>query len=184
MSPLEKTQHVDPWTPAVAGQQGDLWTAPTNLNTSAIPPSHGTLAKHDPWSPASQSSSTDLDEFDIITNRKRVTSPKTNGTNDSTVSDPFELNLLGDALGPNEPESAISATKKTPLSFLGENSSLVNLDNLVTSKLVLLFTYFYTLFGEFLGAPLPFLCSFHIRKFEIVSYFFYSICHFSKCSLM
>ncbi|XP_023312039.1 epsin-2-like [Anoplophora glabripennis] len=134
MSPHEQSRNVDPWTPAAAGQQPDLWTAPTNLHTSPMPLSHGTSAKHDPWSPASQSSSTDLDEFDVITNRNKSTSPKANGTNDSTTNDPFELNLLGDALSLGEPEPATSATKKTPLSFLGENSSLVNLDNLVTSK--------------------------------------------------
>lgn len=134
MSSLEKTHHVDPWTPAVTSQQGDVWTTST---TSAMPPSNNILAKQDPWSPTSQNSSTDLDEFDVITNRNKTTSPKTNGTNDNTTTDPFELNLLGDALGSKEPESAISSTKKTPLSFLGENSSLVNLDNLVTSKLKL-----------------------------------------------
>lgn len=134
MSPLEQSRNADPWTPAAAGQQADLWTPPSNLQTSPMPPSHSTPAKHDPWSPASQSSSTDLDEFDVITNRNRATSPKTNGTNDNATNDPFELNLLGDALDSSDPEPVTNATKKTPLSFLGENSSLVNLDNLVTSK--------------------------------------------------
>lgn len=91
--------------------------------------------KQDPWSPTSQSS-TDLDDFDLITNRNR-TSPKsttTNGTNGGTT-DPFELNLLGDALPPSSALSpSTGATKKTPQSFLGENSALVNLDNLVTTS--------------------------------------------------
>lgn len=49
-------------------------------------------------------------------------------------SDPFELNLLGDVLPSTGPDPSTGATKKTPLSFLGENSSLVNLDNLVTTS--------------------------------------------------
>lgn len=87
---------------------------------------------HDPWSPTSQSSSTDLDEFDAITNRNRTTSP--NNTNGNHTADPFELNLLGDVLPLSGPSPSTGATKKTPQSFLGENSALVNLDNLVTSS--------------------------------------------------
>jgi epsin len=44
-----------------------------------------------------------------------------------TVSpDPFDLSLLGDSLENKQQQ------KRTPHSFLGENSALVNLDNLVT----------------------------------------------------
>lgn len=49
-------------------------------------------------------------------------------------NDPFELNLLGDVLPSIGPDPSTGATKKTPLSFLGENSALVNLDNLVTTS--------------------------------------------------
>lgn len=42
-------------------------------------------------------------------------------------ADSLDLSALGDALGDSK-----QATKKSPHSFLGENSSLVNLDNLVT----------------------------------------------------
>lgn len=93
-----------------------------------------TAIRNDPWSPDSHSSSTDLDDFDAITNRNRTTSPKTNGTSTLQSSDPFELNLLGDVLPEAGPSPNMGATKKTPQSFLGENSALVNLDNLVTSK--------------------------------------------------
>lgn len=49
--------------------------------------------------------------------------------------DPFELSLLGDSLPEMDTAGAATGiTKKTPQSFLGENSSLVNLDNLVMSK--------------------------------------------------
>ncbi|XP_049950359.1 epsin-2 isoform X1 [Schistocerca serialis cubense] len=91
----------------------------------------------DPWSPAtntehSSPSSTagDLDEFDIITNRASAsTNANMINNNGGTLSpDPFDLTGLGDSLSENRQTTA----KKTPQSFLGENSSLVNLDNLVT----------------------------------------------------
>lgn len=118
------THQVDPWQPTAAQSKPvDPWNpAPTS------PPTKNS----DPWSPASQGSSTDLDEFDVITNRNK-TSPKTNGTTNNN-SDPFELNLLGDALPSTGPSPSTGATKKTPQSFLGENSALVNLDNLVTTS--------------------------------------------------
>lgn len=107
-------QPADPWSPKTTGIS----------NPEVMPRSQ------DPWSPTSQSSSTDLDEFDAITNRNRTTSPKTNGSH----SDPFELNMLGDILSSPGPSPLTGATKKTPQSFLGENSALVNLDNLVTTS--------------------------------------------------
>ncbi|XP_049818043.1 epsin-2 isoform X2 [Aethina tumida] len=136
---------ADPWQPVGQQQQprNDPWggTAspplPTALNGSAViaPPQ-----RQDPWSPTSPASSTDLDDFDAISNRNRTAtpvgagaSPKTNGNATGAVGDPFELTLL-DALAVSGPSPSTGATKKTPQSFLGENSALVNLDNLVTSK--------------------------------------------------
>lgn len=122
---------ANPWNPSTAATQKiDPWGIPiaSSNSTSPIP----ALPKQDPWSPTSQSS-TDLDEFDVISNRnKMASSPKTNGG-----ADPFELNLLSDTLlsaTDIEGNTSTGMTKKTPLSFLGENSALVNLDNLVTSK--------------------------------------------------
>ncbi|CAG9824147.1 unnamed protein product [Phaedon cochleariae] len=125
---------ADPWAPAAA-PRADPWGGPAPA-PSPVPPS--SPAKQDPWSPAAHSPG-DLDDFDVITNRNRTTSPKTNGANNGQTSgDPFELNLLGEILPTatalSTGDSATGATKKTPLSFLGENSALVNLDNLVTSK--------------------------------------------------
>ncbi|RZC34969.1 epsin-1 [Asbolus verrucosus] len=122
---------ADPWQPVQAPPKPDPWGGV--LTTTTTPPP--AQVKHDPWSPNSQGSSTDLDEFDVITNRNR-TSPKsttTNGTHSSST-DPFELNLLGDALPTSTLSPSTGATKKTPQSFLGENSALVNLDNLVTTS--------------------------------------------------
>ncbi|XP_017774590.1 PREDICTED: epsin-2 isoform X2 [Nicrophorus vespilloides] len=137
---------VDPWIPTAMprppSQQGKLPVRPMAdpWNSKVTPtPLVETAIRNDPWSPVSQSSS-DLDDFDAITNRNRTISPlpatngTTNGNNNNTlIPDPFELNLLGDMLPlTNESSPSTGATKKTPHSFLGENSALVNLDNLVT----------------------------------------------------
>lgn len=127
-SPAHATQpSIEPWQPP--SSKPDPWNPVTNSHNAAPAP------RADPWSPTSQSSSTDLDEFDIITNRNK-NSPKSNGhsNNNNNNSDPFELNLLGDVLPSAGPSPSTGATKKTPQSFLGENSALVNLDNLVTAS--------------------------------------------------
>lgn len=48
--------------------------------------------------------------------------------------DPFDLSHLNNELLGRESQSSTSG-KKTPHSFLGENSALVNLDNLVTAPI-------------------------------------------------
>lgn len=80
----------------------------------------------------------DLDEFDIITNRSKsaqqVTSSPVNDLlnrqNNNNLDD-----LLGDMdpLAPSKPFTAptINNKPKDPAAFLGENSALVNLDNLI-----------------------------------------------------
>ncbi|XP_050297596.1 epsin-2 isoform X2 [Anthonomus grandis grandis] len=148
--PLGAPLSADPWQPASAPQlpppaapRADPWGLPAgggaaaaavaNPLSSLSPVNKSAGTVKDPWSPTSPGSSTDMDEFDIITNRNRPTSPlKTNG---NTATDPFELNLLGDALPPVPGSSPTTnvGSKKTPQSFLGENSALVNLDNLVTT---------------------------------------------------
>lgn len=45
--------------------------------------------------------------------------------------DPFDLTLLGDNLSGTNANGPALPAKKTPQSFLGENSALVNLDNLI-----------------------------------------------------
>ncbi|XP_045476715.1 epsin-2 isoform X2 [Harmonia axyridis] len=130
---------VDPWLPVTAQAKAEPWVSPTatNLLDSLLPQKpKEPETKNDPWSPASQSSSTDLDEFDLIMNRNKSpqTVQPTVGISNNN-SDPFELSLLGEGLPEVQPtSSATGVIKKTPQSFLGENSSLVNLDNLVMSK--------------------------------------------------
>jgi epsin len=77
-----------------------------------------------------------LDEFDIITNRSKsaqqVTSSPVNDMlnrqNNNNLDD-----LLGDMdpLAPSKPALSINNKPKDPAAFLGENSALVNLDNLI-----------------------------------------------------
>ncbi|XP_070511884.1 epsin-2 isoform X1 [Cardiocondyla obscurior] len=81
---------------------------------------------------AAASPLSDLDEFDVISNRgKLVTSPQTvnNGGTSSSGADPFDLGGITETL-----PASTGTVKKTPQSFLGENSALVNLDNLVSAS--------------------------------------------------
>uniref|UniRef100_A0A8W7P659 ENTH domain-containing protein n=1 Tax=Anopheles coluzzii TaxID=1518534 RepID=A0A8W7P659_ANOCL len=88
----------------------------------------------------------DLDEFDIITKRAASNnssgSTTNNNNNHNAASNNLNNNsslLLGDldplsSSGTNSSSpsmGASTAAKKTPQSFLGENSALVNLDNLI-----------------------------------------------------
>lgn len=51
-----------------------------------------------------------------------------------STPDPFDLSHLNNELLGTSSQSSTSG-KKTPHSFLGENSALVNLDNLVTAPI-------------------------------------------------
>lgn len=148
---------VDPWSvaPAAAAAAAlpnshhssnnnngisSAWS-PARTTMGGGVPLQETAIRHDPWSPSSGSSGGDLDEFDVITNRNKDDHLLNNDSSNNAagVNDPFELNLLGDLLPSSStngsgPSPSTGATKKTPQSFLGENSALVNLDNLVTSK--------------------------------------------------
>ncbi|XP_043508891.1 epsin-2 isoform X2 [Frieseomelitta varia] len=75
----------------------------------------------------------DLDEFDVITNRNKPAGSSLQTTNNvNTVSpDPFDLGSIAETL-----PTSTGAVKKTPQSFLGENSALVNLDNLVSTSAI------------------------------------------------
>ncbi|XP_063240958.1 epsin-2 isoform X3 [Bacillus rossius redtenbacheri] len=97
----------DPWG-LPQRPQNDPWSSPA---AAALPSTHTlhTLSASpivDPWAPV-------------------LPEPPLHAGGGLTP-DPFDLSLLGDGL-----EGQPSA-KKTPHSFLGENSALVNLDNLVT----------------------------------------------------
>ncbi|KAK0094523.1 hypothetical protein PV326_010678 [Microctonus aethiopoides] len=81
---------------------------------------------------ATASPSGDLDEFDIISNRNKIgSSPQPTNNGGAMSPDPFDFGGLNDNL-----PASTGAIKKTPQSFLGENSALVNLDNLVSASAI------------------------------------------------
>ncbi|XP_037521816.2 epsin-2-like [Rhipicephalus sanguineus] len=126
----------DPWSsptgsrPATVGQPSDPWQSPTSK-----PANHGDpwSTSQDPWrSPAGgpTTNGNDLDEFDTLSKRSAATSPISEQT--GAVGDALALGGLRRAL-PSAEEDELSK-RKTPESFLGPNSNLVNLDALVTTR--------------------------------------------------
>ncbi|XP_076170461.1 epsin homolog lqf isoform X2 [Ptiloglossa arizonensis] len=98
---------------------------------------NGTGPSFNNFSTGNQNSSatsplSDLDEFDVITNRNKPgTSPQPANNGGTLSPDPFDLGSMNENL-----PSSTGAIKKTPQSFLGENSALVNLDNLVSTSTI------------------------------------------------
>ncbi|CAG9092945.1 unnamed protein product [Plutella xylostella] len=136
---------LDPWglpssrPPPIQETAADTWSG---VGSPAHDPWAPAAPPPDPWAPlahmnsksplsAMSSPSSELEQFDALSQR-----PRSNGTA-APEPDPFDLTplALGDALN-NKPSSstpapATGAVKKSPSHFLGENSSLVNLDNLM-----------------------------------------------------
>ncbi|KRG05753.1 uncharacterized protein Dmoj_GI12871, isoform B [Drosophila mojavensis] len=130
---------ADPWLsesqPAAAAApaaSADPWTA--------AQPSASNL--DDPWKAmqtgAIKKQSPDFDEFDLITNRnKSAEHNNSNASNNNNASllddmDPLSSNY-GNNSGSVHPSTGATTKKpyRDPLAFLGENSALVNLDNLI-----------------------------------------------------
>ncbi|XP_067005915.1 epsin-2 isoform X5 [Anabrus simplex] len=105
----------------------DPWGFPQQTTVPQSPP---TRPQNDPWSsPASvPSASTVASPTPVVDPWAPVPPEPVLKTGGTLSPDPFDLSVLGDTLT----ESKQSTAKKTPHSFLGENSALVNLDNLVT----------------------------------------------------
>ncbi|KAJ8727827.1 hypothetical protein PYW08_016212 [Mythimna loreyi] len=104
----------DPWAPAAAPP--DPWAPVAGMHAKS------------PVSVLSSPSSSELEQFDALSQR-----PRTNHNNNAEP-DPFDLTALSDNLTP-KPSSplagSLGAVKKSPSAFLGENSSLVNLERLL-----------------------------------------------------
>ncbi|KAL1468159.1 hypothetical protein MTO96_041662 [Rhipicephalus appendiculatus] len=126
----------DPWSsptgsrPATVGQPSDPWQSPTSKQAN-----HGDpwSTSQDPWRSSAGGPTTngnDLDEFDTLSKRSAATSPISEQT--GLVGDALALGGLRRAL-PSAEEDELSK-RKTPESFLGPNSNLVNLDALVTTR--------------------------------------------------
>ncbi|CAG4992385.1 unnamed protein product [Colias eurytheme] len=94
----------DPWAPLAANSNPDPW-APLAQSKSPVS--------------VISSPSSELEQFDALSQR-----PVQRGAQEA---DPFDLSALNDNLTP----SSTGAIKKSPSAFLGENSSLVNLERLL-----------------------------------------------------
>ncbi|VVC40780.1 Hypothetical protein CINCED_3A018593 [Cinara cedri] len=128
---------IDPWSPVTHKQStpSTLNVLPNAVNDGVDPwlsqtSSAAAMAPPDPWAPATVNQSLskpnqEFDEFALLGNRSLLTKP---------TPDPFDLSHLNNELLGRESQSSTSG-KKTPHSFLGENSALVNLDNLVTAPI-------------------------------------------------
>ncbi|OQR78887.1 epsin-2-like [Tropilaelaps mercedesae] len=127
---------VDPWTPAPAVAVDPWAPQPASSLPSAAP-------VLDPWTvngSAAGVSKGELDEFDLISRQRAANmSPsitgQLGGTSSASHSPAFDMSGLGGALPKNSTSTGQdSRMRKTPESFLGPNSNLVNLDALVTAK--------------------------------------------------
>ncbi|KAL6261772.1 hypothetical protein P5V15_006861 [Pogonomyrmex californicus] len=124
--------------PQTIGFNLPVTSATTNFSTSngfnGTGPGFNNFPAQNNGNAAVTSPLSDLDEFDVITNRGKLgTSPQTvnNGGTASSGGDPFDLGGMAETL-----PASTGAVKKTPQSFLGENSALVNLDNLVSASAI------------------------------------------------
>ncbi|XP_055631329.1 epsin-1 isoform X2 [Toxorhynchites rutilus septentrionalis] len=122
---------ADPWQPTTNVTKQDPW-APVagGIDGSFALPAHRPSPVGAITSPAS-----DLDEFDIITKRSINSNAMNNNLANSGGSLLDDLDPLSSSNTSSSASNSISTpsamAKKTPASFLGENSSLVNLDNLI-----------------------------------------------------
>ncbi|XP_065213612.1 epsin-1 isoform X2 [Planococcus citri] len=161
-TPSTTTTSPDPWAPAALSSHSntthsrptDPWrTVSPKIDSelaSILPPSFSGSAavkNSDPWAPQSStlvsSPASEEDEFAAISNRN--TPNHQNGS--CTSPNAFDLSALDNSLpqsngaahsskNSNSSQAASANMRKTPQSFLGENSSLVNLDKLITTPVV------------------------------------------------
>ncbi|XP_063618857.1 epsin-2 isoform X2 [Cydia splendana] len=139
-SPPAPSAAADPWGIASPQQKQDTMPdAWSGVGSPARDPWAPAAAPADPWAPVAQeltttlqsksppsvlsSPSSELEQFDALSQRPRAT---------NNHDDPFDLTALGDNLAPAASSSpSTGAIKKSPSAFLGENSSLVNLERLL-----------------------------------------------------
>ncbi|XP_045771362.1 epsin-1 isoform X2 [Maniola jurtina] len=134
VDPMETSP--DAWS-SVASPVKDPW-APAALPTAS---GLGGAGPADPWAPLAQgksavspvspasllsSPSSELEQFDALSQRRHVAPDHAD-----SAPDPFDLSLLDSSLAPKSSASPAGGVKKSPSAFLGENSSLVNLERLL-----------------------------------------------------
>lgn len=163
ISPQHTSQpkHTDPWGSPASGPPSRVTSPPTTSDPWGQPPARspeppmGGICGNDPWAvlsssspapsnsaeasdpwepvptkppardpfaPISPTNNGDVDEFSALSTRDK---PANNG-----LSDAFDLSGLSSSVPDNNREKK----SKSPAAFLGENSNLVNLDNLVGTK--------------------------------------------------
>ncbi|XP_038064230.1 epsin-1-like isoform X2 [Patiria miniata] len=127
------SQAVDPWAPAPLTIQppADPWASPAPLASAPAP---AAIPQNDPWTtqlPSSQPKDPDS-EFDLLRANTTAPTPPNNSNGNlfssssrMTGTEAFDMMGIHDSLALQKP------TTKKPEDFLGENSSLVNLDALV-----------------------------------------------------
>lgn len=153
-APAGTNGNVDPWLNKSATPSAPLNDAWQPKRTTPVPTAdpwqaNVGAAKQDPWAPVSggadaafalpanrpspvgaiTSPTSDLDEFDIITKRSNNVANNNLNNNGGSLLD--DLDPLSSSNTSSASNSASAPAKKTPASFLGENSALVNLDNLI-----------------------------------------------------
>uniref|UniRef100_A0A0N7ZC24 ENTH domain-containing protein n=1 Tax=Scylla olivacea TaxID=85551 RepID=A0A0N7ZC24_SCYOL len=130
---------TDPWAPARSPEPpmggicgNDPWAV-----LGSVPPAKDPWEpvenkpppSRDPFSPLTPTDNRDMDEFTALSTREK---PTNNGS-----SDAFDLSGLSASVTDITSTSTTKAPpqkSKSPAAFLGENSNLVNLDNLVSAK--------------------------------------------------
>ncbi|XP_014485042.1 PREDICTED: epsin-2 isoform X2 [Dinoponera quadriceps] len=132
----QSPQNISFNLPAVTSAATNFSTTSNGFNGTAPvpppPPPGFIFSTPNNGSTAATSPLSDLDEFDVITNRGKLgASPQTVNNGGTSSGDPFDLGGMAENL-----PASTGAVKKTPQSFLGENSALVNLDNLVSASAI------------------------------------------------
>ncbi|XP_071444949.1 epsin-2 isoform X3 [Hetaerina americana] len=127
-TPSQPKPHQSPWSPTGGADTSEYYSG-TTPSPLASPASNGAGAP-------TQGGNELLDEFDAIYQREKPINTNgvvnnNNNNNGMSSPDPFDLSSLDDSLPAGGKDKVSTNQKKTPASFLGENSSLVNLDNLV-----------------------------------------------------
>lgn len=127
----------DPWSsptssrPNPTGEaNNDPWQSPTAKLANHGGDPWASSSSQDPWRSSATTNGNDLDEFDVLSKRSAATSPISEPS--GAVGDALALGGLRHVLPGGEEEEL--SKRKTPESFLGPNSNLVNLDALVTTR--------------------------------------------------
>ncbi|XP_035694630.1 epsin-1-like [Branchiostoma floridae] len=121
-------QQADPWgggsTSQPSSQSQSPWGSPAISSSAPV-----SSTSFDAFGNSSQTASNDLDGFDLLGSRSTGGSGDLLGGGVSLQNNVGPFNMMGLDQGlPMQP----GGKQKTPETFLGENSSLVNLDNLIS----------------------------------------------------